>query len=115
MVTPTQCHLWQKEQFTSDDMKLAHFLVLQTFENDSHLIRRLLRCKDCGQLYFYEFYEWIDWIYGNDPQYRTLLPVESEEEAGRLATLAPNELLLHLPRLQADWPSNGDLTIGWIK
>lgn len=114
---PVQCHLWQKEQVTSEDIQLSsHFELRDTFEEDSHLVRRLLRCKDCGQLYFYEFYEWIDWVAGNDPQYSTFLPVESEEEARKLAKKAPSELLQFYPRLQKDWPADAERpTIRWVK
>lgn len=107
MMIPTQCRLWQMEQVTSEDIQLSkHFEKLATFEDDSHLIRSLLRCKECQQLYFYEFYEWIDWVSGNDPQYRTFLPIESEEEAQRLARMSPTELLGCYPRLQVDWPAD---------
>jgi hypothetical protein len=114
---PVQCHLWQKEEITSDDISVfSCFEILHTFEDDSHLMRRLIRCKDCGQLYFYEFYEEIDWVGGNDPQYRTYIPIESEEEAREMAKLSPSGLLRFRPRLQNDWPANAKKTkIQWIK
>ena len=126
MMIPTQCQLWQKEQVTSEDIQLgSHFEILNTFEDSSHLTRLLLRCRDCGQLYFYEFYEEIDWEGGNDPHYLTFLPIESEEEARRLAKMAPVssvagmapiELLQLYPRLQGAWPADAErLTIRWIK
>lgn len=117
MMIPTQCKLWQEERVTSEDIQLgSRFEILNTFEDDSHLMRHLLRCRDCGQLYFYEFYEWIDWSGGNDPQYRTFLPIESEEEASKLAKMAPSELLQFSPRLQSDWPADAERpSIQWIK
>ncbi len=117
MAIPAQCQLWQKEQLTSEDIQInSHFDILNTFEDDDHLIRRLLRCKDCGQLYFYEFYEEIDWEGGNDPQYRTYIPIESEEEASRLAQKSPLELLSLHPRLQRDWPADAEKPkIRWIR
>ena len=54
---PTQCHLWQTENFSSQDLSLENFELLETFADDSHFWRYLLKCKECGQLYFYEFYE----------------------------------------------------------
>lgn len=117
MMIPTQCQLWQKEQVASEDIQLrSRFEILTTFEEDSHLIRRLLRCRDCGQFYFHEFYEWIDWEGGNDPQYTTYLPVESDEEAGKLAKMTPSQLLDLYPRLQKDWPADAKKpTIRWVK
>jgi hypothetical protein len=117
MLIPTQCQLWQKEQVTSEDIRLSsRFEILNTFEDDSHLVRHLLRCRDCGQLYFYEFYEWIDWIGGNDPQYHTFLPIESDGEARKLAKMTSGELLQFYPRLQKDWPADAERpTIRWVK
>jgi formylmethanofuran dehydrogenase subunit E len=63
------CHLWQTETVAEDElMKLED---VETFLDESHLIRRLKRCNECGQLYFYQFLEEIDWEKGDDP---TILP-----------------------------------------
>lgn len=107
VITPSQCHLWQKQNLSMSDVNLKDgFTRLTTFEDESHLIRSILQCTDCGQLYFYEFYEVIDWEHGNDPQYRTLIPVTSSEDAEQLNKLPPVELLQVFPRLQIDWPSD---------
>ena len=74
------------------------------YDQPGHLIRRLLRCTDCGQLYFYEFYEEIDHAGGEDPQYRSYIPVTDEEDAAKLAKMMPFELLTFTPRLQTDFP-----------
>lgn len=117
MVIPTQCHLWQKEPLTSEDIRMdKNFEFLFTFEEDTHLIRRLVQCKDCGQLYFYEFYELIDWVGGNDPQYRTFIPVESEEEARKLAQMTQFALLQFYPRLLSGWPADEERPIiRWVR
>lgn len=57
-----------------------------------------------GQLYFFEFYEEIDWEGGNDPQYTTYIPVETNEEIETLKKSSPLELLQFFPRLQIDFP-----------
>lgn len=80
-------------------------LVIDTYEEDSHLIRRLEKCRKCGQLYFYEFYEEIDWTAGNDPQYRTWIPVEDVESAKELSTLNYLEIL-RFPSIRCDFPSD---------
>jgi hypothetical protein len=79
----TDCHLWQTVTVSEDELNQLE--VVETFLEDSHLMRRLKRCKDCGQLYFYQFREEIDWLAGEDPVYRILIPVRSSEEAVRLA------------------------------
>lgn len=77
--------------------------MVREYEEDSHLMHRLYRCRKCGQLYFYEFYEEIDWAEGNDPQYRTLVPVEDEGSAELLSRKAPIELLAY-PSIRMDFP-----------
>ena len=106
LTKPTQCHLWQKEGLTDEDLNLENnFELLRTFEDESHLTKRLLKCKECGQLYFYEFYEVVDWVGGHDPQYRTFIPIETEDAAGKMAEMWPHELFQFWPRLQDDWVS----------
>jgi hypothetical protein len=102
--TPAQCHLWLKEDLSPADLDGTTFERLHTYDDDSHLNRRLLRCTDCGQLYFYEFYEEIDHDNSEDPQYRTYIPVTDEADAAKLAKMWPFELLTFTPRLQRDFP-----------
>ena len=78
----------------------------QTFVDESHLSRELLRCKDCGQLYFFEFYEEIDWEDGNDPQFSTYVPVETGAEIEMLKKASPIKLLEYLPQLRRDFPKD---------
>lgn len=117
MAIPTQCQLWQKEQVTNEDIQLSsHFEHLNTFEEDTHGVRRLLRCRECGQLYFYEFYEWVDWTGGDDSSISLLLPIQSEEEASKLANMATSELLQLSPHLRRDWPAEASKPMfRWIK
>lgn len=113
---PVQCHLWQKEDLTSEDLDSpTAFESLCTFVDDSHMTRMLLRCKQCGQLYFYEFYEVIDWKEGNDSQYRTYFPIESEKTAEEMSKMTPIGLLLYFPRLQDDFPEEAEHpSVRWI-
>ena len=115
MKQPTQCHLWQAETLTPDDL-YGCFDTLEEFgEEDIHLRRSLMRCKSCGQLYYYEFHEWIDWTGGNDPQYRTWIPVESREEIDALNQTSPLTLLKFLPRLQSDFPKDtNEPKVFWV-
>ncbi len=114
---PTQCHLWQKENLTSYDLAIGDtFEVIKTYTDESHLIRSLVKCKQCGQLYFHEFYEEIDWENGKDPQYTTYIPIEDIEAADELNKTNQLELLQFSPRLQNDFPSDADKPIiKWIR
>jgi hypothetical protein len=94
---------------TEDD--LDGFEALETFEDDLHLHRTLERCTECGQLYFYEFYEFVDFDGGKDGQYKTWIPVEDEEQAESLARLDVHELLQYGPRLQRDLPKGSDVPL----
>lgn len=115
-VSPEQCHLWKAEALTSGDLDWSNFAVLETYREESHSIRRLLQCKGCGQLYFYEFYEEVDWEGGNDPQHRTLIPVSSEGAAEKMKASPRRELLNFYPRLQIDWPANAEEpAVKWVR
>lgn len=109
------CHL--VETTPSEDNLVPtkdHFEVIKTFVDESHLFRYLLKCKKCGQLFFYEFYEEIDWKEGKDSQYSTYIPVNSKEEAEDLNKKSQIELLGVLPRLQSDFVGDKK-TIKWAK
>lgn len=102
----TNCHLIHKENISEADLSTETLEHIERFTDESHLGRDLLKCKKCGQLYFFEFYEEIDWDKGNDPQYSTWIPVESEEKAKEMSVMTPIELLQFSPRIQKDFPSD---------
>lgn len=108
---PTQCHLWTKDPLQWDDMD--SFIELERYLDESHLIRKLVKCTVCGQLYYYEFYEEIDWENGEDPQYRLFMPITNKEAVIKLNKLSNIDLLHHTPRLQFDW--TGKKTVKWVK
>ena len=112
---PSNCHLWKQESLTPNDL-YGCFETLEEFgEEDTHYRRALLRCKSCGQLYFYEFYEWINWQGGNDPQYRTWVPVESRYEIENLLATNPFSLLKFSPRLHSDFPKEAsEPKVYWV-
>ena len=100
---PTQCVLW-REPNGLDGKRADSFETIATYVDDEHLIRRLLKCRECGHLYFYEMYEKIDWVDGDDPQYRTYIPVSNMTEVEILKMTATSELLLAAPALRRDFP-----------
>lgn len=112
MKKPIQCALWEKpELVTTKD----YFEIVEVFEDESHLIRRLLKCRECNQLYFYEFYETIDWENGNDPQYRSYIPVETKDEIETLKNASVFDLMKFSPRLQRDFPKDAETpTTQWV-
>jgi hypothetical protein len=107
---PTECFLLQAGALTIEQLRGAFDLV-STFLDDSHLIRKLLRCKECGHLYFYEFYEEIDWQEGNDGQYWTWIPVDNQESAEGLKALSVMEILQY-PSIRYDFPKGADTPRG---
>jgi hypothetical protein len=97
--------LWEKPELIDESLDSV-FERVETFVDESHLSRELLRCKDCGQLYFFEFYEEIDWKDGNDPQYSKYIPVETDAEIEMLKKASPLKLLEYLPQLRHDFPKD---------
>jgi hypothetical protein len=79
------------------------FEVIQSYTDDEHFRRMLLRCRECGQLYLYEMREETDWENGNDPIFRKYVPVASAEEADGLAQ---SSLEGRVPCLRRDWPAD---------
>jgi hypothetical protein len=94
---PTQCELWEKPELVYDPQR---FELMEMFVNESHLSRALLKCRECGQLYFYEFYEDADLKEGNDSIYSTYIPVEDLEDIRRMKEGSVYDLLYFAPRLQ---------------
>ena len=103
MDTQIQCHLFEKTPSKEDIEYIhTHFKHIKEYVDESHLFRYLLKCDKCGQLYFYEFNEEIDWQDGDDSQYNTYIPVKSEEEADEMNKKNSFELLAIKPRIQHD-------------
>jgi hypothetical protein len=71
---PTACALWEHPERAG--RKFAEiFEEVESYEDSSHLSRALYKCRECGQQYFYEWYEWDG---GNDSNYSTLIPVQTQ-------------------------------------
>lgn len=108
---PVQCHLWSKDRFVNEDLDCLAFV--REYFDAPHLSRLLSRCEVCGQLYFGEFYEVVDWYHGDDKQYVTLIPVESESEADEISELTPFELLVIQPSIRYDSHDSKGRGIHW--
>jgi hypothetical protein len=107
---PTQCHFWKTDDPNpgGDETELV-----KSFEDESHLFRALLRCRDCGQLYFYEWSEEIDWVNGDDPQYQTWVPVE--EHVDDLLKADIWTVRTYTPRIINDPRGDGTRKTRWIR
>ena len=103
---PNECHLWINKAIARDDLRTSLALE-KTYEDDSHLIRTLLKCKQCGHMFFHEFYEIVDWEHGNDAQYSSWIPVDDVESADSLNRLTPMGLSRYAA-LRVDYPSSAD-------
>jgi hypothetical protein len=107
MTAPTHCHLWQKEHLTKDD---PCFDTVKVLEESNRLERRILKCKRCGQLYIYEFYEVVASERVNDNNYTTYIPID-EPDAEKLKHCSYSEGLQIEGRLQ--WKNNNKIV--WVK
>ena len=70
--------LKNREWLFAEDFR---FETLEVYVDEEHIMRELVRHIPSGELYYHEWYEKIDWVNGNDPQYNMYIPVESAEEA----------------------------------
>jgi len=92
------------------------FELLETYVEESHWWRYLLKCRECGQTYFFEFYEEIDWDEGKDPQYCTYIPVQTDEEIAAVREASLFDLMKFFPRLQVDFPKGAkERSVRWVK
>lgn len=90
------------------------FYLIHTYIYESHWWRYLLKCRECGQLYFFEFSEEIDWEKGEDPQCSVYIPVDTLQE---IETLKRNTgTLEHFrPQLSSDYPKGAKKpAVGWL-
>ena len=99
---PVQCHLWTAEKIGEAPMDFER--VQSYFESD-HFDRFLLRCRRCGQLYYTEFYEVVDFDNGDDKQYQTFIPIPSDNNEELIKDLNARSQMALLgvsPRLNYD-------------
>lgn len=107
--------LLEIENIKHEDINHSDFENVKVYLDDSHLMRRLMKYKPTGELYFYEFKEELDYINGNDPQYRTYIPVENEKESDEINKLDIFQVHTISPRLIDDWHADDTRITKWIK
>jgi hypothetical protein len=112
---PEQCVYWNDPESVRRVPMKDFFELIDTYASESHLRRYLLKCRECGQLYFFEFYESIDWENGNDPQYSKFIPVSTMDDAEMLKNASPGELPRFSPSLNIDFPKDAEApTVYWV-
>ncbi|MHB8860551.1 MAG: hypothetical protein ACYC48_02335 [Minisyncoccota bacterium] len=111
MKKPTQCALWSKEKVEPWDLNLES---LEVFTNEPLLKRELFRCRECGQLYFHEWYEHHN--FRRDAyMYDTFIPVDTEEDITVLTQVKSSaELMAFLPQLHGSYTNSQEDTLKWI-
>jgi hypothetical protein len=100
----------------TEHLEIRHMVV-----DEPHFIVQVRRCTACSQPFVWVLQEHVDWVAGNDAQYRDVVPVTPEEADVLVQQGEDLDLreLMTLGRsrrhLQADWPSDADAaTIRWV-
>lgn len=89
--------------------------------DESHFIVLLRACVSCGQYFVSVFTETIDWEHGEDPCFRTVLPITEQETATLKSADAQNveSILYNLDSnrqsLCRDWPRDSAARNFWSK
>ena len=102
-----------REDISEEEISLSHFKILKKYSEDDHFSRSFIQHIPSNDLYFYEFKE--ERYYGNDPQYRTFIPVNNEKEADVINKRDYLEIHAISPRLLHDWRSDDTRIIAWVK
>ena len=114
MNQPKNCVLWRNPEPVVKAPLQDSFELLETFVEESHWWRYLLKCRECNQLYVFEFQEEVDWADGDDPQHATYIPVETDEEIQVLKAAAPLDIRMFRPYLCDDRPKGSKRKIYWV-
>lgn len=123
LLEPVQCQLWKKGELSKEEIRHWPFKTLREFLDESHMTRSLLKCEECGQLYFYEFYEVVNFEGGEDDMFYKYIPVESEKIAEEMLKMSPLALAIYTPQLQINFPppknnllaESNHISVGWVK
>lgn len=86
--------------------------------DESHYIVSIRKCPSCSQRYLQVTTEIVDWKDGEDPIYRTIIPIDDGEGA-RLATSKPLDTSVieavgvGRRSLKYDWPKGENPSTYW--
>ena len=96
-------------------LKISNYLI-----DESHFIVSLRKCPDCGQSFVSVLTETVGWSDGEDPQYRTVMPL-TEQEVTELEAATPDveDMLQALAperrSLKSDFPNGAGQRRYWSK
>lgn len=108
---PKQCILWTKEQLVPSDLS---FDFVSEISDIPKISQQLRKCKECGQLYLYEYNDFFASPYDDLPIYKTYIPVsigELKEYFQQEKTLT-SILEIKSPKLLHDIKADGE-TVKW--
>ena len=84
------------------------------FINSAYLKRSLFKCRECGQLYFHEWYEHLNFKH-DAFMYDTFIPVETDEEIEQLSRAESSaDFTQFVPQLRGSFTNDADETLRWI-
>jgi hypothetical protein len=111
LTQPVQCALWRQPELIEGELA-DRFEFLKILTDDEspigNVYRRLLKCRECGQLYLMELYD------RSGASYDTFIPVETKEMAECLSSRSIYDLLTVYPRLQRDHRMDGSNSLRWM-
>jgi hypothetical protein len=119
VVDPAGCPLCGEQDAELSWASYTRLAIDVEVVDDSHFIVQLRRCPDCARRYVWIFTEFVDWVGGDDAQYRQIVPVTPAEaqviaQAGEDVDL---DWLGSLGRgrtyLTTAWPTGQPETANW--
>lgn len=111
MQAPTQCKLWGKKELTPLDLNME---LVKVFLRTTHRERDLLRCRDCGQLYFHDWYEHVSFNH-DASMYETYIPVNTDEEIEKISKIESSaDLAGLLPQLHGSFTNGHNDELKWV-
>jgi hypothetical protein len=113
MKAPIGCVLWREPALVDGPIN-ERFDVLATYIGDDHLWRYLLKCRECGQRYLFQYHEVTGWTDGDRPQDTVYVPVDTDEEIETLKGAPPDRLLECSPRLHRAFMKAERPRIYWV-
>ncbi|RNF33990.1 hypothetical protein A7A09_013885 [Paracoccus methylarcula] len=97
-----RCDLWTHPERIAQLGVFDRFVQIEVYDDQEHRTYQQIQCRLCGQKYFYEFYEVIDWKDGDDPQYMTFIPIRGDSDIESLKNCRDVSSSGEFPRLLCD-------------
>jgi hypothetical protein len=111
----TACTLWKDPSATLSRPMEDVFSLEWESPEESHFWRYALKCHDCGQTYFFQFLEEIDWEDGYDDQLSIYVPYAGQTALDALKREDRLSVLLKRPQLRMESPmGTSETTLEWL-